>query len=304
MLENKIILITGNGSFADSMIERLLKSNVKEIRVFSRNEENQWATEKKYNDNRIKLIIGDIKEYNSIYEAIKGCDYVLHSAALKHVPICEKQPIEAINTNVIGSQNVMIACINNNVKKLVCLSTDKSANASTCYGATKYLMERLALGIDNKNTEIILTRYGNVLGSSGSVIPLFKQLKQEGKPLTLTDPNMTRFFMSMEQALDLVIYALENGKHKDLIVFKNKSASVQMIADCISDNQVVVGTRPSEKTDEALLTKLELDHSEDLGKYYRIREDIINNEKHDIPLTSDTAEKFIIEELKELIERC
>jgi UDP-glucose 4-epimerase len=303
-MKDKTILITGNGSFATAMIERLLKTDVKEIRIFSRNEEKQWQTQKLFNNDRVKYTIGDIREYDTILEATKGVDYVFHSAALKHVPVCEKQPIEAIKTNVIGSQNVMLACIENKVKKVVCLSTDKSANASTCYGATKYLMERLALGIENKDTEIILTRYGNVLGSSGSVIPLFKSLKAQGKPLTITDRDMTRFFMPIEDAIELVLYALENGRHGDLIVHKNKGATIGMIADCISDNQIIVGSRKSEKTDEALLTERELNHSEDLGLYYRVREDIISKTLHTQPLTSDNCEKYSMEELGRLIDEC
>ena len=304
MFKDKTILITGNGSFAHAMIERLLTTDIKEIRIFSRNEKAQWETEKKYPDKRIKLIIGDIREYNAIHEATKGVDYVLHSAALKHVPTCEKQPLEAIATNVIGSQNVMLACINNKVKKLVCLSTDKSANASTCYGATKYLMERLALGIDNKETEIMCTRYGNVLGSSGSVVPLFKKLRDENKPLTITDPNMTRFFMPIEEAVDLVLYALEKGEHGDLIVHRDKTATVQMIADCISDNQIVTGTRKAEKTDEALLTERELNHSIINDDYFIVREDITSDIEYLQPLTSDNGKRYDITELKELIDKC
>jgi len=299
------ILITGNGSFTNAMIERMLRNKqVKEIRIFSRNEKNQWETEKHFNDSRLKMILGDIREYKAIYEATKGVDYIIHAGALKHVPLCEKQPVEAINTNVIGSMNVLQAGIENNVKKIVCLSTDKSANPSTTYGATKYLMEKLAFGIDNRNTEIVCTRYGNVFGSSGSVIPLFKQLKEEGKPLTITDRDMTRFFMTMDQALDLVLYAMIHGQHGDLIVFKNKSATIGMIADCISDNQVITGTRKNEKTDEALLTARELNHSVDLGDFYRIREDLTSSKKHIESLTSDNAERFTMEELEAIINEC
>jgi UDP-glucose 4-epimerase len=301
---NKKILITGNGTFAQAMISHVLKTDVEEVRVFSRNENKQWETSKRFDDNRLKMIIGDVRDYGSIFSAIKGVDYVIHSAALKHVAVCEKQPIEAINTNVIGSMNVMLASIENNVRKLVCLSTDKSANASTCYGATKYLMERLAIGIERKNTEIILTRYGNVLGSSGSVIPLFKRLRDENKPLTLTDPNMTRFVMHIDEAVELVLYALKFGKHGDLFTTKNKTATVKMIADCISDDQIIVGRTKSEKTDEALLTKIELNHSQDLGKYYRVNENIISSEAHKEALTSDNAKRFETEELRRLIDEC
>lgn len=301
---NNKILITGNGTFAQAMIEKLLSYEIREVRVFSRNENKQWETSKRFNDNRLNMIIGDIRDLQAIKTAVRGVDYVIHTGALKHVAVCEKQPIEAITTNVIGSMNVMLASIMNNVKKLVCLSTDKSANASTCYGATKYLMERLAIGIDHKSTDIVLTRYGNVLGSSGSIIPLFKRLKEENKSLTITDPNMTRFVMPIEEAVDLVMYALDYGKHGDLFTTKNKTATVQMIADCISDNQVIVGRTKAEKTDEALLTKIELNHSEDLGKYYRVNENITSKKFYNSPLTSDNAERFEIEELRRLIDEC
>jgi UDP-N-acetylglucosamine 4,6-dehydratase len=302
--ENKKILITGNGTFAQSLISQLLKTDIKEIRVFSRNENKQWETAKTFNDSRLSMIIGDIKDYKSIVSATRGVNYVIHSAALKHVSVCEKQPIEAIQTNVIGAMNVMLACTVNCVTKLVCLSTDKSANASTCYGATKYLMERLAIGIDHKDTDIVITRYGNVLGSSGSVVPLFKKLKSENKPLTITDPNMTRFVMPIEESVGLVLYALENGKHGDLFTTKNKTATVQMIADCISSDQIIIGRTKAEKTDEALLTKIELNHSEDSGKYYRVNENITNPIIHTQSLTSDNAERFELEELRRLVDEC
>lgn len=304
ILDNKTCLMTGNGSFVNAMIPKMLSSSkVKKIIIFSRNEKNQWQTRKNIDDSRVEFILGDIRDYNSILEATKGVDLVIHSGALKHVLTCEKQPMEAIATNVIGSQNVMLACIKNKVEKLVCLSTDKSANATTCYGATKYLMERLALGIDHGDTEIISTRYGNVLGSSGSVIPLFKQLKAQDKPLTITDREMTRFFMPIEDALDLVLFALQNGHHGDLFTFKNKGATVGMIADCISDNQIITGKLKSEKTDEALLTTIELNHSEDLGNYYRINENITSKIKYINPLTSDNCEKYTMEELRDLIAK-
>lgn len=305
MFKDKTILITGQtGSFGNAVTEELLKRGVKKIIGFSRNEKAQWETEKKFENDRLEMVLGDIRDYNSILKATEGVDYVLHAGALKHVPTCQRQPIEAILTNVIGSQNVMLACIKNKVKKLVCLSTDKSANASTTYGATKYLMEKLAEGIENEQTEIITTRYGNVLGSNGSVIPLFKRLKAEGKSLTITDRDMTRFFMTIDEAVGLVLYALEHGHHRDMFVYKNKGATVGMIADCISDKQVIIGTRKTEKTDEALLTALELNHSEDLGDYYRINEDITSSKKYKEPLTSDNCVKYSMEELRDLIEKC
>ena len=301
MFDNTTILITGNGSFANAMIEKLLDTNIKELRVFSRNEEKKWATEKRFEDKRLKMILGDITRYPQILEATRDVDYVFHSAALKHVKTCEDNPVLATEINVIGSINTMNACIVNKVKKLICLSTDKSANASTCYGATKYLMECIAKHIDNKETDIICTRYGNVLGSSGSVIPLFKKLKSEGKPLTITDPNMTRFFMPIESAIELCLYALQFGRHGDLIVHKDKGATVQMIADCISDKQVVMGVKQAEKTDECLLTERELNHSEDLGNFWRVREDIVSPIKYTGALTSDNCEKYLMSTLKKLI---
>jgi len=303
-LKDKTIFITGNGSFANAMVKYLLGTNVKEIRVFSRNEEKRVASERKYNDGRLKFILGDIRSYKLLLESLKGCDYCIHTAALKHVFTCEEQPEEAIAINVDGSKNVIKACIENNVEKLVCLSTDKAANATTTYGATKYMMERIILGIDNKNTTITMTRYGNVAGSSGSVIPYFKNLREQGKPLTLTDPSMTRFYIPIEKAVDSVVYALKNGQHKDLVIYKSKSATVKMIADCISENQIVTGAVKSEKTDEALLTERELNHSKEDGDFYIINEDYEYNKKYDTSLTSDNAPRYTMEELKDLIDNC
>lgn len=304
MLKDKTILITGNGSFANAMIDRLLKEDIKEIRVYSRGEEKQVETERKHKDKRLKFILGDIRDYNKLYKALEEVDYCIHTAALKHVKKCEENPIEAKSINIDGSENVINACINRKVKKLCCLSTDKSANACTTYGATKYMMERLIVGIDNKDTIITMTRYGNVAGSSGSVIPYFKQLRDEGKALTLTDPNMTRFYIPIEKAVDSVLYALEHGKHKDLVIYKSKSATVQQIAGCISDNQTVVGGVKSEKTDEALLTENELNKSLEVDDFYIYNEDHETTTTHNKPLTSDNATRYTNEELQELIDRC
>jgi UDP-N-acetylglucosamine 4,6-dehydratase/5-epimerase len=303
-MKDKIVFITGNGSFANAMIEYLVKTDVKEIRVYSRNEEKRVASERHYKDKRLKFIMGDIRDYHLLKEHLKGADYCIHTAALKHVFTCEEQPLEAISINVDGTKNVILACINNGVEKLCCLSTDKAANACTTYGATKYMGERIIVGIDNKNTTITMTRYGNVAGSSGSVIPYFKELTKEGKPLTLTDPSMTRFYIPIEKAVESVLYALEKGNHKDLVVYKSKAATVKMIADCISDNQVVIGAVKSEKTDEALLTERELNHCKEDGDFFIYNEDYINSKKYTEPLTSDNAEKYSMEELKELIKRC
>lgn len=304
MFKDKIVLISGNGSFANEMIKYLLRTDIKEIRVYSRNEEKQVASERHYEEPRLKFILGDIRDYKTLYEALKGVNYCIHTAALKHVKKCEENPLEAISINVDGTRNVINACIENNVSKLCCLSTDKAANACTTYGATKYMGERIIVGVDNKNTIITMTRYGNVAGSSGSVIPYFKQLAKEGKPLTLTDPTMTRFYIPIEKAVESVLYALEYGNHKDLVIYKSKSATVQQIADCISDNQVVIGIVKSEKTDEALLTERELNHSKEIEDYYIYNEDYENDNKYTEPLTSDNAPRYTQEELKELIDRC
>lgn len=303
-LKDKVILITGNGSFANEMIKRLLDTEIKEIRIYSRNEEKQVASERKYESDKLKFILGDIRDYDNLFESLKGVDFCIHTAALKHVKKCEENPLEAISINVDGTKNVILACINSGIKKLCCLSTDKAANACTTYGATKYMGERIIVGVDNKDTTITMTRYGNVAGSSGSVIPYFKQLKSEGKPLTLTDPNMTRFYIPISKAVDSVLYALEFGNHKDLVIYKSKSATVQQIADSISDYQVVVGAVKSEKTDEALLTERELNHCHETEDYYIYNEDYINANTHTEPLTSDNAPRYTNDELKELIFRC
>jgi UDP-N-acetylglucosamine 4,6-dehydratase/5-epimerase len=304
MFRDKIILITGNGSFSNAMIKYLLTTDIKEIRVYSRNEEKQVASERLYNDSRLTFILGDIRDYKTLLEALKGVDYCLHTAALKHVKKCEENPLECFSINIDGTKNVINACIENKVQKLCCLSTDKAANACTTYGVSKYAGERIIVGVENKDTIITMTRYGNVAGSSGSVIPYFKQLASEGKPLTLTDPNMTRFYIPIEKAVESVLFALEHGKHKDLVIYKSKSATVQQIADCISDNQVVVGIIKSEKTDEALLTERELNHSKEVGDYYIYNEDYTNEKIYDKPLTSDNAKRYSMCELKELIDKC
>jgi len=304
-LKDKTILITGNGSFANAMITRLKDTKIKEIRVFSRNEKNQVDSKLQHNDNRVKYIIGDIRDTFAIHEALQGVDYVFHSAAMKHIDKCEAFPLEAKMTNIDGSINVILTSILQNVKKVVLLSTDKATNATTIYGNTKMFMEMFAQCVDNKNTEIITTRYGNVVGSNGSVIPIFKQLAKEGKPLTITDRNITRFFMSIDQAIDLVLYALKNGKHKDLFVYKNKACTVGEIADAISDNQVITGLRCIEKTEEALLTVNEKLHSDLTNNIYRVAQDIEANYCQDLqPLTSDNAERFIEEEVKALVDGC
>lgn len=303
-MKDKIILITGNGSFANAMIERLLKTEVKKIIVFNRNEFFKVQTERKFKNKRLLCLLADITKYSDMINITAGVDYCIHTAALKHVKACEEQPLPCFETNIFGTANVIEACINNGVEKLVCLSTDKAANPTTTYGVSKLAGERIIAGIDNKDTTITMTRYGNVAGSSGSVIPHFKGLRDKGEALTLTDPEMTRFYIPIEKAVDSVIYALEKGIHKDLVIYKGKSATVQMIADCISDKQVVTGAVKTEKNDEALLTKNELNHSIEDEDFYIVNENYDYIDKFDEPLTSDNAPRYTMEELKELIDGC
>jgi len=291
-------LITGSGTFANAMIKKLYGED---ITVFSSGELSQYNTKKKYPN--VKYVIGNIRDYEALKIAIKGIDYVFHSAAMKHIDKCEENPNECAKTNVSGSINVMNACIENKVKKMVILSTDKATNPSTIYGCSKLFMEMYAQAVDNQDTDIITTRYGNVLGSNGSVLDIWKTQKIEGKPLTITNPDTTRFFMSETQAVDLVLYALENGVNKDLFVFNNKACTVKQLADCISDNQIITGFRCIEKTDEALLTVNELNHSELDGDYYKVNDGIVNDDNYEIPFTSDNAAQLNKDEIEDMIGR-
>jgi len=304
----KYLITGGSGSFGNAMIERLLKGDATEIRVFSRNEKLQADTKMRFNDKRLKFIVGDIRDYRSIYEALEGVDYVFHAAAMKHIDKCQNYPEEAKKTNIDGTVNVVIASIERKVKKLVYLSTDKAANPTTLYGLTKLFGEMFLKTVDNKDTELISTRYGNVLGSNGSVVHIFRSLARQKKPLTITDPEMTRFFMTLDQAVDLVLYALENGKNKDLFVYKNKSCTIKQLANQFSNDQIITGNRCVEKNDEALLTVHELNHSELDGNYYRIDETIPyptkNGEpvaRYTEPLTSDNAVRFTDTELMQML---
>lgn len=307
-LKDKIILITGNGSFAFAMAKKLLTTDIKKIIIFSHSEKPQHDNKIKLNDSRVKFVIGNIRDYDSIYEATIGVDYVMHSAAMKYIDICEENPEECKKTNVYGSLNVIKACVNNNVKKLICLSTDKAVNPTTVYGNSKQQMELMCKNVRNNNTQIILTRYGNVVKSNGSVIPLFEEQKQLGKPLTITDPDMTRFFMTLSQAVDLVLYALINGSHGDLFVYNNRACTIKQLADCISENQVITGKRCTEKMNEELLTAEELNQSRIIVNDNNRTEIFVYNKNHSKlwnytkPFTSDTAEVFSTEELKEMID--
>lgn len=297
----RICIFGGSGSFGTAMTKKLLEITNLEIIIFSRNEKMQFEHKQKFNNNRIKYIIGDIRDYKSVYNALEDVDYVMLASAMKHIDKCESNPNECKKTNIDGCINVINASIEKNIKKLIFLSTDKATNPSTLYGSSKLFVEMYCRCVNNKNTDIIITRYGNVFGSNGSVAWIFNKLANEGKELTVTNPNMTRFFMSLDQAVNLVLYALENGKNGDLFVYNNKSCTIKELADLFSDNQKIIGNRCEEKTDEALLTINELNHSELKGNFYRVNKEITNNKEFDKPFQSDNAERLTKEELQELL---
>ncbi len=282
MFKDKVLLITGGtGSFGNKVLEMFLDCELREIRIFSRDEKKQDDMRKKYCHPKVKYYIGDVRDINTINTAMRGVDYVFHAAALKQVPSCEFFPLEATKTNVIGSNNVLESAINNGVKKVVCLSTDKAAYPINAMGISKALMEKVIvakareLGCD-ADTTICLTRYGNVMGSRGSVIPLFYKLLEENKPLTITDPNMTRFMMTLEDAVNLVMYAFENGNQGDLFIQKSPGATIDTLAKAIMKQKgiecdiKIIGTRHGEKDHEVLVTREEMSKATDLGDYYKV----------------------------------
>ncbi|MGM1056994.1 MAG: polysaccharide biosynthesis protein [Bacteroidota bacterium] len=284
MFKNKTLLITGGtGSFGNAVLNRFLDSEIKEIRIFSRDEKKQDDMRNLYKNDKIKYYIGDVRNYSSVDRAMRGVDFVFHAAALKQVPSCEFFPIEATKTNVLGSENVVEAAIANKVKKIIFLSTDKAAYPINAMGISKALMEKVVVAasrnIPEEETTICLTRYGNVMASRGSVIPLFAKLLKEGKSLTVTDPNMTRFLMSLEEAVELVIFAFKNGKQGDLFVHKAPASTIGDLAQGMkeifeSDSEIkIIGTRHGEKLYETLCTREEMLKAEEMRGYYRIPAD-------------------------------
>lgn len=284
MLRNSTLLITGGtGSFGNAVLERVIESEIKEVRILSRDEKKQDDMRKQYNNSKIKFYIGDVRDYNSIQGAFKGVDYVFHAAALKQVPSCEFYPMEAVKTNVLGSDNVISACVNNHVKKAIFLSTDKAAYPINAMGITKALMEKNVIArsrqLSEDDTILCLTRYGNVMGSRGSVIPLFVEQINQGKPITITNPDMTRFMMTLKDAVELVLYAFEHGEQGDLFVQKAPAATIGVLAQAILElknsnvGQVYMGSRHGEKVFEVLVTAEEMSKAVDLGEYYRIPAD-------------------------------
>ena len=283
MFKNMILLISGGtGSFGNAVLRRFLNSSVKEIRIFSRDELKQDDMRRLYNNSKLKFYIGDVRDQNSIDEAMRGVDYVFHAAALKQVPSCEFYPMEAVKTNILGTDNLLNSAIRMNVKKVIVLSTDKAVYPINAMGASKAMMEKVVVskGRNVKSTEILATRYGNVMASRGSVIPLFIDQLKKGVPITITDPNMTRFMMSLDQAVDLVLFAFENGKSGDIFVQKAPAATIELLAHTMKNvfglpDHIVktIGTRHGEKLYETLLTKEEMVKAIDMGDYYRIPAD-------------------------------
>lgn len=299
----RVCIFGGSGSFGTAMTRKLLNNTTADIIIYSRNEKLQFEHKQKFNSDRVKYIIGDIRDYNAVYNALDGVDYVMLASAMKHIDKCESNPSECKKTNIDGCINVINASIERNVKKLIFLSTDKATNPVTIYGCSKLFLEMYCKSVDNKNTEIIITRYGNVFGSNGSVVWLFNKLAKENKSLTITNPDMTRFFMSIDEAVDLVLYALKKGKHGDLWVYNNKSCTIQELADLFSNKQEIIGCRCEEKTDEALLSIYELNHSELIDKkYFRINKEIESDIIYDVPFQSDNADRLTKKELQELLE--
>lgn len=306
MFENKILLITGGtGSFGNAVLKRFLDTGIKEIRIFSRDEKKQDEMRNELQNSKVKFYIGNVRDYNSLEPAMRGVDYVFHAAALKQVPSCEFFPLEATQTNVMGTSNVIRSAVNHKVKKVICLSTDKAAYPINAMGISKALMEKVAVAearnIPEGDTTVCLTRYGNVMASRGSVIPLFVKQIKEGKPLTVTDPNMTRYLMSLDEAVDLVLFAFQNGVQGDLFVQKAPASTVGDLAHAVNElfggNQEigVIGTRHGEKLYETLCTREEMVKAIDMGDFYRVPADNrdLNYGKY---FSEGSEEKSIIED--------
>lgn len=284
IFSNATLLITGGtGSFGNAVAQRFLNTDIKEIRILSRDEKKQEEMRFFYNSPKLKFYIGDVRDYESIRSAFKGVDYVFHAAALKQVPSCEFYPMEAIKTNVLGSNNVITACIENHVKKAIFLSTDKAAYPINAMGMTKALMEKNVIARSRQillgETILCLTRYGNVMASRGSVIPLFLNQIEAGKPITITNPSMTRFMMTLDDAVDLVLYAYEHGEQGDLFVQKSPAATIETLANAVLEltgskvGKSYIGTRHGEKLYEVLVTSEEMTRADDLPGFYRIKAD-------------------------------
>ncbi|MGE0084010.1 MAG: polysaccharide biosynthesis protein [Desulfococcaceae bacterium] len=324
MFKDKTLFITGGtGSFGNAVLNKLLHTEIREIRIFSRDEKKQEDMRLSYNNDKLRFYIGDVRDFSSLKDAMNGVDYVFHAAALKQVPSCEFYPMEAIRTNSLGAENVMNAAIANNVKVVIVLSTDKAVYPINAMGLSKAMMEKLMVAksrtVNPDKTVLCGTRYGNVMGSRGSVIPLFIKQITEGLPLTVTDPNMTRFMMSLDSAVELVLYAFEHGSPGDIFVKKAPGATIGDLAKAMkelfnADNEIkIIGTRHGEKLYETLLTREEFVKAIDCGDYYRIVADTrsLNYSKYftegeqqlsgQTDYTSHNAKRLSIEEIKELL---
>lgn len=284
MFDNKVLMITGGtGSFGNTVLKRFLSTNVREIRIFSRDEKKQEDMRIALNNSKLKFYIGDVRDYDSVLHATRGVDYIFHAAALKQVPSCEFYPMEAVKTNVLGTENVMNAAIANHVKRVVVLSTDKAVYPINAMGISKAMAEKLMVAKarlqPEGSTVFCATRYGNVMASRGSVIPLFVSQLKSGQALTITDPNMTRFLMSLEDSVDLVLYAFEHGTQGDIFVQKAPASTVQDLAIALKElfnpacELRLIGTRHGEKLYESLISREEMAHAQDMGDYYRIPAD-------------------------------
>lgn len=284
MFSSKTLLITGGtGSFGNAILRRFLDSDLSEIRILSRDEKKQDDMRKRYNNPKLKFYIGDVRDYQSVLNAVRGIDYIYHAAALKQVPSCEFHPLEAVKTNILGTETVLEAAICSGVKRVVCLSTDKAVYPINAMGISKAMMEKVIVAKSRgcQSTIICATRYGNVMASRGSVIPLFVEQIRGGNPITITDPSMTRFMMTLDDAVDLVLYAFENGNAGDIFVQKAPAATIETLAKALTELMGVpnheiriIGTRHGEKLYEALLSREEMVAAQDLGGYYRVPPDL------------------------------
>jgi UDP-glucose 4-epimerase len=325
MFKDKVLLITGGtGSFGNAMLKGFLNSELKEIRIFSRDEKKQEDMRIQYKNDKLNFVIGDIRDFNSINAAMNGVNFVFHAAALKQVPSCEFYPMQAVQTNILGAENVLEAAANNNVERLVVLSTDKAVYPINAMGISKAMMEKIAIAkardlrVKNANAIYTATRYGNVMASRGSIIPLFIKQIKEGKPLTITNPEMTRFMMSLDDSVELVMFAFINGNPGDIFVQKSPASTIQVLAQALkelfqADNEInIIGERHSEKKYETLCSKEEMSKAEDLGRFYRVPADFrdLNYTKYvqedgpkliDTEYNSDNTERLNVEELKKLL---
>lgn len=284
MFKDKVLLITGGtGSFGNAVLRRLLDTTISEIRIFSRDEKKQDELRKKYNHSKVKFYIGDVRDYQSVLNAVRGVDFIFHAAALKQVPSCEFYPLEAVKTNILGTENVLEAALSSNVKRVVVLSTDKAVYPINAMGTSKAMMEKVAVAKSRSSNDTVInvTRYGNVMCSRGSVIPLFVEQIKSKQSITITDPEMTRFMMTLDDAVDLVFYAFDHGKQGEIFVQKSPAATIRTLAQALKDlmgnpsHEVqVIGTRHGEKLYEVLLSREEMVAAEDIGRYYRVPPDL------------------------------